>query len=480
MGMGQEWRRQFRWQGRGRRMMCLALAVMSMVMALTLLGIPMHRVVRQNTGAFMARPPSLQECLQRIHQPCLTPAQVRAAYGIDTLLRCGITGRGRTIAIVDAFGSPTIRADLHGFDAAFGLPDPQFQVMAPLGAPRLRNPGWASETTLDVEWAHAIAPRARIVLLESPVNETEGVQGLPEFLTLERYALRHHLADVISQSWDATEDTLFDVAGRAIVAQFHAFYAEAIRQGVTIVASSGDTGTTGFNLSLSHLYAYPVVQYPASDPYVLAVGGTHLVVNGQGQSDDELAWVGSGGGASKLFPEPAYQRSLPSVTQRLLRGQRNLPDVAYNAGTPMLMYREGMWNFAVGTSAGAPQWAGLIALADDAAGHDLGLVNLALYRLAASPRYRTVLHDIVRGSINGPTLGHPGGSARPGWDITTGLGSPRAGLVPALIETSVASASSRPATVPAPPGCLAHGDGSSGPPAATTSTEAAKRFNNRQ
>jgi subtilase family serine protease len=455
MAMGQSGRR--RRGGYGRSAKAIARAATAAVVALVIavivvmvvrrapyspsrLLVPPNGGVERGIGVFRrVRPPSSQECLRLNHRPCLTPTQVRAAYGIDTMLQRGITGRGRTITIIVSFGSPTLRADLHAFDRAFGLPDPQLQILSPLGERHPYNSVWAGETTLDVEWAHAIAPGARLVVLESPVDETEGVQGLPEFLALDRYALLHHLADVISQSWDATEDTLLDGPGRAIVAQLHAFYVDAARQGVTVVAASGDEGMAGLDRSLSHLYPYPVVQYPASDPYVLAVGGTHLVIDARGYARDETAWAGSGGGSSKLFPEPIYQRGLPLATQRQLGYHRGLPDVSYNAGIPILMYWEGGWSFPIGTSAAAPQWAGLIALADDAAGSDLGLVNPALYQMAASPHYRTALHDITHGGTNGPTLGRPGGSAGLGWDIATGLGSPRAGLVPGLVATSRAA-----------------------------------------
>jgi len=420
----------------------LIVMVVAAIAGLCTLALGHRDGVGAKTSVKAIQPPSLLECLARIHRPCLAPAQIRAAYGIDTLARRGITGKGRTIAIVVSFGSPTLRADLHTFDAAFGLPDPHLQILAPLGMRRPPDAGWVGETTLDVEWAHAVAPGARIVVLESPVDETEGVQGLPEFLTLERDVLQHHLADVISQSWDATENTLFDAAGRAIVARLHALYVDAARQGVTVLAASGDDGTTGPDLSVKNMYPYPVAQYPASDPYVLAVGGTRLLYNAAGRLSGETAWTGSGGGVSNLFPEPAYQRALPSATQRLLGGRRGIPDVAYDAAaeSPVLVLQDGKWGLAAGTSAAAPQWAGLIALADQAAGHDLGLVNTALYRLAASPRYSAVLHDITSGRSAGPTRG-PGESAAlspvagPGWDIPTGLGSPRAdGLVRALVD----------------------------------------------
>lgn len=425
------------WHGRGRAAMISSLLLVAALLVLAPRMLPTrHSIATPN------RAPSLLDCLRRIHRACLSPAEVRAAYGVDALLCRGITGQGRTIAIVVSFGSPTIRSDLHAFDRAFGLPDPHLEILAPLGTKHPHASGWIGETTLDVEWAHAIAPGARLVLLESPVDETEGVQGLPEFLALERYALQHHLADVLSQSWSATEDTLFDARGRSIVAQFHQFYTTAAAQGVTAVAASGDDGAAGPTLRVTHLFPYPAVGYPASDPNVLAIGGTRLLINQAGHVEGETTWPGSGGGVSKLFAEPPYQRGEPAAVQRLLAGRRGLPDVASDASpqSPILVYQAGRWALAGGTSAAAPQWAGLIALADNLAGRRLGAVNAALYRLASSPRYRADLRDITTGGIAAPR--HDGAGvqgtayrAGPGWDAATGLGSPRANtLIPDLVR----------------------------------------------
>lgn len=390
-----------------------------------------------STGARAQNAPPLPVCLRGVNgKICYGPPQMRRAYAVDPLLQRGITGRGRSIAIVVSFGSPTLRSDLRAFDRAFSLPDPQLDIRAPLGTSRASSAGWRGETTLDVEWAHAMAPDARIVVLTSPVDETEGTRGLPQFLALERYALQHHLADVISQSWAATEDTLLDPRGRALVAQFHAFYRDATRAGVTIVGASGDSGTAGLDLSLKHLYPYRVVQYPASDPLVLSVGGTRLAAGAAARS--ETAWPGSGGGASKIFGEPVYQRDLPLAAQGLLHGMRGLPDVALNAAreSPVVIYEDGRWRGAGGTSAGAPQWAGLVALADSLAGRDLGDIHTALYRLARSPRYAADMYDITEGSIKDPpglSGGEPALHAGPGWDPATGLGSPHAAsLLPDL------------------------------------------------
>ena len=149
--------------------------------------------------------------------------------------------------------------------------------------------GWASETTLDVEWAHALAPGASIVLLTSPVDETEGVQGLPEFLQLEQYALDHHLGKIISQSWGATENTLFDPAGQQVMADFERFYLRAALENVTVLASSGDSGSANFDVN-DNYYPFPTVGFPASSPLVTAVGGTSLYADTDGNYQSETVW----------------------------------------------------------------------------------------------------------------------------------------------------------------------------------------------
>jgi subtilase family serine protease len=227
-------------------------------------------------------PFTYSQCLGIFSIPCYTPQLIRNSYQVTSLLNAGYTGAGQTIIIIDSFGSPTIAQDLQTFDAGLGLPDPPaFTVLAPLGSVPFdpNDPdqiNWAEETTLDVELAHAIAPGASIVLLTSPVDETQGVQGLPEFLALEKYALDHHLGNIISQSWAATENTLFDPIGRQVVSDFESFYQRAAREKVTVLAASGDSGSTGPNTSGGY-YDFPVAGFPASSPWVTAVGGTTVV-----------------------------------------------------------------------------------------------------------------------------------------------------------------------------------------------------------
>jgi subtilase family serine protease len=393
--------------------------------------------------------PSDSFCRVNFGTPCYSPQQVRKAYGLTAILGAGYTGVGQTIIIIDSFGSPTIAQDLRSFDAGYGLPDPpSFTVLAPLGAVPF-NPsnsdmvGWAAETTLDVEWAHAIAPGAHIVLLTSPIDETEGVQGMPEFLFLEKYALHRHLGNIISQSWGATENTLFTSEGQKVIADFEDFYQSAARQNVTVFASSGDSGSANVELDGTTYYSFPTVGFPASSPLVTAVGGTTFYATESGKYQFEITWIGSGGGVSQEFSEPDYQYLLPPLVQQTLDNHRGLPDVAYNAdpGTSILIYLSffgpgaaGYYSIG-GTSEGSPQWAGIIADANQLAGHPLGFLNPKLYAIGASGEQSQFFHDITFGSnaADGPTV--PGYLATPGWDLTTGWGTPNLGkLVLELVK----------------------------------------------
>lgn len=398
-------------------------------------------------------PPTYSQCLKVTGFPCYSPQLIRKAYGVTPLLNMGFTGKGQSIVIIDSFGSPTIRQDLKVFDQAYGLPDPpSFKIVAPLGTIKFDPTNsdmisWAAETTLDVEWSHAIAPDANIVLMTSPVDETEGVQGLPEFLFLEKYALSHNLGKIVSQSWGATENTLFNPGGRQIFNQFNDFYKQAGQNGVTFFASTGDSGSSNVDIN-GNTYPFPTVGFPASSPYVTAVGGTSLFASASGNYQSETVWdevalaAGAGGGGiSQAFKEPAYQKAnLPASDQSLLNGFRGIPDISYNADplTFILIYlsfipgQPGFYQIG-GTSEGSPQWAGIIAIADQMAGHSLGFLNPALYQLGNSNKAANSYHDITVG--NNGYNGVPGYIATPGWDPASGWGSPKvSGLLPALIK----------------------------------------------
>lgn len=377
--------------------------------------------------------PSDGFCRVAFGTPCYSPQQIRNAYGLTSILNAGYTGTGQTIIIIDSFGSPTIAQDLQTFDAGYGLPDPPaFTVLTPLGTVPFDptngdQVGWAAETTLDVEWAHAMAPGAHIVLLTSPVSETEGVQGMPEFLALEKYALDHKLGKIISQSWGATENTLFTPAGQQVFVNFEDFYQRAAEEHVTVFASSGDFGSSNPDIN-GNIYPFPTVIYPASSPQVTAVGGTSLYADTSGKYLYEIAWFAGGGGVSQQFAQPGYQSSLSAPVQQILNGHRGIPDVAYNAdgSTSILIYLSFLGPSAAGyyaiggTSEGSPQWAGIIADANQLAGHPVGFLNPKLYSLGRSELF----HDIVFGAnaLNGV----PGYVATRGWDLTTGWGTPNA------------------------------------------------------
>jgi subtilase family serine protease len=332
---------------------------------------------------------------------CYGPGQIQQAYGLPSLYARGITGKGVTIAVVDPYGSSTIGTDLAAFDTATGLPaPPSLTVVSPDGqlpsSPDAST--WAVETTLDVEYAHAVAPRARIVV-------TEALPDLADIISAERYVVKHYHAEVISQSLTETEQT----AGSASdIATMHADYASMVSAGVSVVASSGDTGAANTEADGATYYSYPATSYPASDPLVTGVGGTDLSLNAAREpaapatvwndtydtSTNEIDYanagpnpLASGGGKSVLFARPAYQDGVGDI----VGNSRGVPDVSMSAAcsAPVEVYlTDGPgpsdWLPACGTSEAAPLFAGVVALADQLAGHPLGAVNTALYQLAAA------------------------------------------------------------------------------------------------
>lgn len=362
----------------------------------------------------------------------LTPEQIRAAYDLPALYRQGIDGAGQTIVIVDPYGSPTITTDLTRFDAAFGLPaPPSFRLIEPAGpvprfTPSNNRLGSALETTLDVEWAHVIAPAASIVLVETPAAEIEGATGFPQIVQAEQYAIRHHLGGVISMSFGATEQTF---QSKAQLLGFRSAFELAAEPAyrVTLVAATGDQGAAGSTYSTKSIYRTRAVGWPASDPLVTAVGGTQLSLAGDGSRvRPDVAWADSGGGLSSVFARPAYQDGFVSQPMRAI------PDISMDASplSAAAIYiglAQQPWQSAAGTSLATPLFAGIVALADQVAGHPLGLINPALYKMARAHDRGIV--DVVSGS-NTFSLGQgsaritvPGWTAGPGYDLVTGLGT---------------------------------------------------------
>ncbi|HVU71575.1 MAG TPA: S53 family peptidase [Mycobacteriales bacterium] len=393
------------------------------------------------------RPPTRTTCQGTLGVDCLRPAQVRKAYGVGALAARGLNGEGVTIAIVDSFGSPTIEHDLRVFDRAFGLPDPpHFKVIAPAGVPpRYDNSedrsGWAGETTLDVEWAHAMAPKANILLVVTPTSETEDVHGFPEIIKAERYVIQHHLADVISQSFGATEPTF--TGGRKTVMKLRqSIYPLARKNRITVLASSGDNGATDYTRTMKSLFKHRVTSWPSTDPLVTSIGGTQLHLDKAGtRTEPDSAWGGpsasgaGGGGVSGYFTRPAFQDSVRGVVGRW----RGTPDLSMSSAgqSPVLVYQsydhdQVGWGVTWGTSEAAPLFAGIVALTVQAVGHRIGWINPELYRLAQQPDSGIV--DVTAGTndLHG-SASFRGFDARPGYDLATGLGTIDASrFVPAL------------------------------------------------
>jgi subtilase family serine protease len=366
---------------------------------------------------------------------------MRLAYGIDSLIQQGFTGKGQTIIDLVSFGSPTLQRDMDVFDQAYDLPPVDLQILSPLNEPE-RDPhndkhGWADETELDVEIMHALAPEAKVIVLTSPVAETEGTFGLPEFRQLEQYIIDHKLGNIVSQSWGASELTLADTQGQQELQQWNSVLQQgAIQNAITYFASSGDEGATDYRDDNRHLATEATTSFATDNPWVTSVGGTTLT---RSSSDfQEKAWNGSGGGFSRFYQMPDYQTTLPEPTQKQFNNRRGVPDVSAAADpfTGLGVYLSGQWTMAGGTSASAPVWAALMAIANQMAGHPLGFINPGLYKLAGSNTYHQDFRDVVEGNNTNQAAKVEGYPAVPGWDPVTGLGTPNAEqLIPDLIAT---------------------------------------------
>ncbi len=415
--------------------------------------------VRQATAA----PPSTAYCEAHYKIACYEPAQVRAAYNLGPLTAKGITGKGQTIIIVDSYGSPTVSHDLSVFDKRFGLPNPpSLKVIQPAGRvpkyrPTSNREGWAGETALDVEWSHAMAPGADILVVETPTSENEGTTGFPAIVKAEKYVIDHHLGGVISQSFSATEQTF---PSKKALLNLRGAYQDAARKGVTVLAASGDSGAADVRFNQSTYYLHPVTSWPDSDPLVTGVGGTQLRESAKG-AWHSVVWndtynvptqqyifgsqgpnpLAGGGGKSVVFPRPRYQNSVARVTG----AHRGVPDIsmsgACNGAVDMYQSFPGQpagWYPTCGTSEATPLFAGMVALADQVAGHPLGLINPALYRMSAMGAAAGIA-DVTKGS-NTVSFSQGGKvhtvadfRARTGYDLASGVGTVNAArFVPEL------------------------------------------------
>lgn len=353
---------------------------------------------------FEARPPFHAHPNASTSPVGYVPLQIRHAYGLDLLTN---SGAGQVIALVEAYGSPTVQNDLNVFSTQFGLPATTVQVVYGGARPSKTDPGWALETSLDVQWAHALAPKAKI--MEAVASSAT----LGNLLSAVDAAVKAG-ATVVSMSW-----------GSAEFSSESSYESHFTKSKVVFLASSGDNGSGA--------------EWPAASPNVTSVGGTSLYLDAQGNlTSPEVAWSGSGGGFSAYFARPSYQTGWQSSSQRAI------PDVALVADpyTGVTVYDTTAYSGATGwfqvggTSASAPMWGAIVALANQqrvATGKAvLTGADVPLYLMAGSTSstgsalYGYFFFDVTSGN-NG------GFSTAPKYDEVTGLGTPvTVNLVPGL------------------------------------------------
>ena len=343
----------------------------------------------------------------------LSPSEVRQAYGVNQVTfesgKIAGNGSGQTIAIIEAYNDPTISSDLKQFDREYGLPNPpSFTKYVQTGLSHT-NSGWSLETALDVEWAHAMAPGANLVLVEAKSA------GFTDLLNAVNFARSLNGVDVVSMSWGTSEfagetayDSLFTTPAGHIGG-------DGLPGGVTFVAASGDSG------------AWSGVSYPAASPNVLSVGATTLSLGANASYAGEQGWTYSTGGFSAVEPAPAYQTGAQTATG-LSYGLRTQPDVVAvgNPATGLSVYDSARyqghsgWFSVGGTSAAAPQWAGLIAVADQ---------GLGLAGIGSLANAQGALYELPASAFHQVSAGFNGYSATNSYNLVSGLGSPIADRV---------------------------------------------------
>jgi subtilase family serine protease len=438
---------------------------------------------------------------------CYTPNDIRAHYGLASLTPGTTDGAGQTIVLVDSYGSPTAANDVNFFAKTFNGPAPDFEAVFPQGkidythatgngsgtsGPTAAE-GWAGEANLDVEWAYAIAPAAHIVLVATQPAETQGVQGMPNFMKAIDWAINRYPAGTVFSMSFGTDEGAF--AGSSAATQFARFdqtFQRGLAKHDTFFASSGDDGSLGISRAhhQTQLVDHPATSYPNTSPYVTSVGGTQLQsgwtwnptqdkpFNDDGSrnpaywgwtpgGESEAVWneswggIGTGGGLSSVYSRPSFQDSVAGV----VGSHRGVPDLAWNAAVNggVLVYRtyfpqlDGPPSFGVfgGTSAASPQVAALTAIANASrkTSGKAGIGNLDEAIYSSSFSQSSAFRDIVPQTYGTAPSGVlennrmwdtgadgfvtpdpvPGFPTTTGYDLTTGWGTPMAqGYIAAL------------------------------------------------
>ncbi|NNN02208.1 MAG: hypothetical protein HKL86_10295 [Acidimicrobiaceae bacterium] len=460
-----------------RRSSWAALGAGALALSLMVLGSPLESSAasgNDSTIVYSVHPIAIQasrslaaagfapgSCIAIAGLACYGPQTFHTAYQVPWTINSHLAGTGEQVAIVDAFGSPTVAQDLSVFDSEFGLPPADLHIYYPTGKvpfdPNFQHGlqvGWAEETSLDVQTVHDLAPGARINLIvaSSPYGNDLNVA--------ERFAVANHLGNVMTMSFGSPESAIKGGGNNLQLQQADAIYRQASSQGISVFASSGDSGASNGG-------AFANASFPASDPSVTAVGGTDLFVaadnnpsanssSTDGTYSGETAWNDSypatcpfgcsqgtfgatGGAPSSVFSASSYQAAVSGLSMR------STSDVSFNASvyTATMIYlgflgANSSFYFFGGTSEASPSWAAITADLDQAAGQGMGLLNPKLYALAASPStYSQDFHDVSIGNNQLPFPSAPGYPAGAGYDLPTGLGTP---IVSGLMKSLAPSA----------------------------------------
>ena len=325
----------------------------------------------------------------------LSPLQIQSAYGFNSLYSAGYNGAGQSVAIIVAHGDPTLQSDVNTYDSEYGLSPltegSNLVVVEPFGQPSSYSSHWTAETAIDVEIVHALAPGAKIYLVVAP-NSSWLFNAL-------NYTVNNMSVDTVSISWGSSEED-YNSQG---INYINSILSNGEQKGINFFVASGDAGA--YN-NLSNLN----VNFPASSPNVVAVGGTSLSVSSSGTYEGEVGWNRSGGGQSQFFSRLPFQPDLGSG--------RLVPDVSFNAGTPLCIYEDSSWGGFYGTSLAAPSWAALDAILNQKLGGDMAFLDKSLYQAYNS--YGSITFNNITSGCNGYYC------ADGAYNEVSGLGSPKA------------------------------------------------------
>jgi subtilase family serine protease len=399
----------------------VSLGTVSAVPAGAVAGTPQH--VSSETTSPSAGAKTADDEPRRLEAAAAGLPKLSQAYNVKPLWDKKIDGTGATVGVLVSYGNKDIKAVIDRYSKLNGLPPANVETLEPVGAvpscdkaaDRAVCESWGGETALDVEMIHTMAPGAKIVVLATPVAQKQGITGLPEMMRAIDYATTHKLVDVISMSFGATEET-FDNFGQ--IRALDPAFDRASAAGITLVAASGDVGASGYRKEPKDgrdEYDFRVASWPASDPRVTAVGGTVLHLNSQNiRTKPDTVWQESGGGLSKVFATPDYQKGVTSITRTKFR---TFPDITMEGVS--------------GTSESAPLFAGVLALAVQSKHGRLGQINPALYEKLGTHPINSGIVDVTTGNNNYDNV--TGYRAGKGYDIVSGWGTLNAAkFVPAL------------------------------------------------